>query len=170
MILLKRMILAVPLTIGWTIFTAQPSIGNIILGYFFSLAVLIALRVEGSRFNLKNIPMQLVNLFLYFIFLSYEVLHTGIIVARVTLAPNLSLNRGIVKINTQDESENPVISAISAHGITITPGELVVDFEETHEDGVIMVIHSIFMEESMSNLDDDQATRLQRIKGILGYD
>ncbi len=168
--LFKQIILAIPLAIGWTIYTAQPSIGNMLLGYVFSLAVLMAIGVRGDSFVLKNLPKQVLNLILYVVFLAYEILIAGIAVAQVTLAPSLPINPGMAKINTQDKTENPVISAISAHGITITPGELVVDFEETHEDGVIMVIHSIQIEKSVSNLKNDQAQRLTRIKGILGYD
>ncbi len=168
--LLKRLILAIPLAIGWTIYTAQPSIANIILGYVFSLIVLTAVGVKGETFNLKNLPLQAINLVAYVLFLAYEVLITGITVARYILDPQLPINPGIVKVNTQDETENPVISAISAHGITITPGEMVVDFEETPDNGVLMIVHSLQIEDTKLNLDNDQTRRLKRIKGILGYD
>lgn len=168
--LLKRLILAVPLAIGWTIYTAQPSIGNVLVGYVFSVLVLAAIGVKGETFRLKNIPLQVVILILYVLFLAYEVLLAGLTVARITLTPSLPINPGMAKINTQDETENPVISAISAHGITITPGEMVVDFEEITDDGVLMIVHSLQIEKSISSLNDDQTSRLKSIKGILGYD
>jgi len=168
--LLKRLILAIPLAIGWTIYTAQLSIGNIILGYVFSFIVLLAIGVRGDTFNLTNIPRQIFYFTAYILFLSYEVLISGLQVARITLMPSLPIDPGVTRINTQDKTENPVISAISAHGITITPGELVVDFEETSEDGILMVIHSLNITNSESSLDSAQSTRLQRIKGMLGYD
>ncbi len=62
------------------------------------------------------------------------------------------------------------MSAVSAHGITITPGELVVDFEEKSDEGVLMIVHSLNKSESGKRLDHDQAVRLKRIKGILGHD
>jgi len=168
--LLKRLILAVPLAIGWTIYTSQTTIGNVILGYTFSVIVLFAIGTKSENFKLKNLPVQVINTVLYVFFLAYEILITGMSVARLILHPNLPIKPGMLKINTQDETENPVISAISAHGITITPGEMVVDFEETSEDGVLMIIHSLQIEQTISNLNDDQAKRLNRIKGILGYD
>lgn len=168
--MLKRIILAVPLAIGWTIYTAQLTVGNILLGYVFSLAILIAIGFRGDTFNVKNLPMQTVNLILYILFLGYEVFISGLEVARITLSPGLPIQPDIAEVNTQDKTENPVISAISAHGITITPGELVIDFEETTEDGVLMIVHSLNMEKSRPKLDDDQTVRLNRIKGILGHD
>jgi len=170
MILLKRLILAVPLAIGWTIYTAQLTIGNIILGYFFSFIVLVAVGVRGDNFRLNNIVRQIFYIIAYILLLSKEVLISGLQVARITLMPSLPIDPGVISINTQDETESAVISAISAHGITITPGELVIDFEDTPDDGLLMVVHSLNLTESAFNLDNDQTIRLQRIKGILGYD
>lgn len=168
--LFKRFVLAVPLAIGWTIYTNQPTIGNIVLGYIFSVVVLFAINMQGDSFNLKNIPLQIANLVIYIFLLAYEVLKAGVEVARITLSPTMPIQPGTARIHTQDDTENPVVSAISAHGITITPGELVIDFEETSDDGVWMIVHSLNIEKSKSKLDNDQTTRLKRIKGILGYD
>jgi len=168
--LIKRLILSLPLAVGWTIYTAQLTIGNFLLGYLFSLVVLIAIGVRGDSFNLRNAPKQMFNLIVYIFFLACEVLVSGLQVARLILTPSLPIRPGISAINTQDATENAMISAVSAHGITITPGELVVDFEETAEDGVLMIVHSLNMEKSAQHLDSDQSIRLRRIKGILGYD
>lgn len=170
MMLFKRLILAIPLALGWTIYTAQLSVGNIILGYVFSFIVLVAVGVRGDTFNIRNLPRQVFYVIAYTLFLSREVLISGLQVARITLMPSLPIEPGMTHINTQDKTENPVISAISAHGITITPGELVVDFGETSSDGLLMVIHSLNITNSASKLDNDQSTRIQRIKGMLGYD
>ena len=127
--------------------------------------------MRGDTFRLNNIPRQLFYIVAYTLFLAKEVLISGLQVARITLMPSLPIDPGIIRINTQDKTENSVISAISAHGITITPGELVIDFEDAPDDeGLLMVIHSLNLSQSASNLDNDQTTRLQRIKGILGYD
>ena len=168
--LFKRTIMAVPLAIGWTIYTSQPTIGNFLLGFVFSYIVLIAVRVQGDTFRVSNIPRQVLTVILYLLFLSREVLLAGFNVARIILSPNMNIKPGIAKVNTLDKTENPLVSAISAHGITITPGELVIDFEETEEDGVLMIVHSLNIEQSEPLLDADQTVRLNRIKGMLGYD
>lgn len=163
------MIMALPLTLGWTIYTAQPTPGNFLLGYVFSISVLIATGLRGESLRLRNAPRQLYNLVAYTVYLASEVLSAGIKVSRVILAPSLPIDPGISSVNTQDKTENELISAISAHGITITPGELVVDFEETSEDGVRMIVHSLNIDASGHSLDEDQKKRLARIKGILGH-
>ena len=164
------MILALPLALGWTIYTAQPTPGNFLLGYVFSVSALAATGLRGENVRLRNGPRQLYNLVAYTVYLGTEVLSAGLKVSRVILSPSLPIDPGISTVNTQDESESELISAISAHGITITPGELVVDFDETDEDGIRMIVHSLNMETSGQSLDDDQTKRLTRIKGILGYD
>jgi multicomponent Na+:H+ antiporter subunit E len=164
------MIMALPLAIGWTIYTAQPTAGNFVLGYVFSVSVLGATGLRGENVKLKNAPRQLFNLVHYTLYLATEVLSAGVKVSRVILMPSLPINPSETRVNTQDKSKNELISAISAHGITITPGELVVDFEETSEDGVRMIVHSLNIDTSGQSLDEDQRKRLARIKGILGHD
>ena len=166
----KLMILALPLALGWTIYTAQPTPGNFLLGYVFSVSVLSATGIRGESVRLRNAPRQLYNLFAYTGYLASEVLSAGLKVSRLILMPSLPINPGMSSVNTQDASESELISAVSAHGITITPGELVVDFEETREDGVMMIVHSLNLDASGQSLAEDQRRRLARIKGILGYD
>ena len=166
----KVLILALPLAIGWTIYTAQPTPGNFLLGYLFSVSVLIATGIRGESIRIRNAPRQLYNLIAYTLYLASEVLSAGLKVSRLILMPSLPINPGISSVNTQDNTESELISAVSAHGITITPGELVVDFEETHEEGVKMIVHSLNLDASGQSLDDEQRRRLMRIKGILGHD
>lgn len=165
----RIMIMALPLAIGWTIYTAQPTLGNFLLGYVFSISVLVATGLRGESLRLRNAPRQLYNLVAYTVYLATEVLSAGVKVSRLILTPSLPINPGISTVNTQDNTENELISAISAHGITITPGELVVDFEESNEDGVGMIVHSLNLDSSGQSLDEDQRKRLARIKGILGH-
>ena len=166
----KRIALALPLAIGWTIYTAQPTPGNLLLGYVFSVLALSATGVTGANVNARNAGKQLYSLAAYTVYLASEVFVSGIKVAIIILTPSLPIRPGTTRVNTQDASENGLISAVSAHGITITPGELVVDFEKTREEGALMIVHSLNLDESSQRLDRDQALRLKRIKGILGHD
>lgn len=162
--------MALPLAIGWTVYTAQPTPGNFLLGYLFSIIVVAATGRRGDSFRLRNAPRQIYNLLAYIVYMALEVLVSGIQVSRIVLTPSLPIEPGISVVNTQDKSEDELISAISAHGITITPGELVVDFEETSDDGVLMIVHSLNFDASKQSLDAEQRRRLKRIKRILGHD
>ena len=83
------MIIALPLAIGWTIYTAQPTPGNFLLGYVFSVSVLIATGLRGDSLRLRSAPRQLYNLVAYTVFLASEVLSAGVKVSRVILTPSL---------------------------------------------------------------------------------
>ncbi len=167
---IKTFVIALPLALGWTIYTAQPTPGNILLGYAFSILVLRAAGLSGDSLRLRSAPRQLFKLIAYVAYMANEVLVSGLQVARIILSPSLPINPGVSALSTQDSSEDELISAISAHGITITPGELVVDFEETSDMGVRMILHSLNLDPEADSLEKDQAIRLQRIKGILGHD
>lgn len=166
----KAMVMAFPLAIGWTIYTAQPTPGNFLLAYVFSLVVLVATGQRGDSLRLRNAPLQIYNLVAYVLFLAYEVLVSGVKVALIVLAPELKIRPGTTELSTFDESHNELISAVSAHGITITPGELVVDFKESTAEGATMIVHSLIKEKSAQRLEHDQRLRLKRVKGILGHD
>jgi len=166
----KALVMALPLAIGWTIYTAQPTPGNFLLAYVFSLVVIVATGQRFDNFRLSNVPLQIYNLIAYVLFLANEVLVSGVKVALIVLAPELKISPDTTELSTFDESKNELISAISAHGITITPGELVVDFNESDREGAIMIVHSLTSEASAERLEADQRLRLKRIKGILGHD
>ncbi|MYD08505.1 MAG: hypothetical protein F4X02_00545 [Chloroflexi bacterium] len=166
----KALVMALPLAIGWTIYTAQPTPGNFLLAYVLSLVVIMATGQRGDNFRLRNLPLQLYNLIAYVLFLAKEVLVSGVKVALIVLAPELKISPGTTELSTFDESRNELISAISAHGITITPGELVVDFKVANGEGATMIVHSLTSEASAERLEEDQRLRLKRIKGILGHD
>lgn len=166
----KAMVMALPLAIGWTIYTAQPTPGNFLLAYVLSLLVITATGQRGDSFRLRNAPLQIYSLIAYVLFLAYEVLVSGVKVALVVLAPDLKISPGTTELSTFDESQNELISAVSAHGITITPGELVVDFKEGGGEGATMIVHSLNSDFSAQRLEHDQRLRLKRIKGILGHD
>ena len=166
----KAALLALPLAVGWTIYTAQPTPGNFLLGYLFSILGVLAADLRGDSLRIRNAFRQVYNLLAYIIYMAMEILVAGLNVARIVLSPTMPIKPGITLVNTGDKNEDELISAISAHGITITPGELVVDFQETSEDGLLMVVHSLNMDSSGDNLEQDQQKRLKRIKGILGHE
>ena len=166
----KAAVLAMPLAFGWTIYTAQPTPGNFLLGYLFSIVGVQATGLRGDSLKIRNAFGQMYNLFAYIMYMAKEILVAGLKVARIVLSPSMPIDPGISVVNTGDKDQDELISAISAHGITITPGELVVDFQDTSDDGVLMVVHSLNMAISKKHLEHDQAMRLKRIKGILGHD
>jgi len=101
-----------------------------------------------------------------------DILVSGVDVAKRVLYPgkDLPINPDIVPVFTQDETRDPIISAMSAHSITITPGQLVVDFDEDDERGVVMYVHALDIDECSDTLAPEQTRRMKLFKRILGHD
>ncbi|MDH3881664.1 MAG: Na+/H+ antiporter subunit E, partial [Desulfobacteraceae bacterium] len=64
----------------------------------------------------------------YLVKLVYDVIDSGIQVARIVMDPALPIKPGIVSIPSDCESE--MGTALSAHAITLAPGEMVVEMDE----------------------------------------
>ena len=102
----KALVMALPLAIGWTIYTAQPTPGNFLLAYVFSLVVIVATGQRFDNFRLSNVPLQIYNLIAYVLFLANEVLVSGVKVALIVLAPELKISPDTTELSTFDESKN----------------------------------------------------------------
>jgi multisubunit Na+/H+ antiporter MnhE subunit len=75
------------------------------------------------------------------------------------------ISAGIIRVPVQD-SRN-LISGMTAHGITITPGELVVHFGE--RDGLdVVYVHCLDLEGSAASIDDAQTRRMVFYRGMFG--
>ena len=80
----------------------------------------------------RQVPQATLALGKYALLLVYDLVISGIKVARIVLDPALPINPGIVAIQSKCRSESA--TALNAHALTITPGESVV---EMSEDGVM---------------------------------
>jgi multicomponent Na+:H+ antiporter subunit E len=121
--------------------------------------------------RLSKIPGQLIGLVIYVIRLAIDVFLSGVDVAGRVIRPSLPIKPDVQRVNTQDATNDNLISALSAHSITITPGELVIDFEEGEHGETIMLVHTLDKDASnMEKLTRDQTKRLKLIRQILGHD
>jgi multicomponent Na+:H+ antiporter subunit E len=173
----NTLILSVVMALLWMIFARQVSPQGFIVGYIFGFGVLWLLRLNTSieddekPINLALVPSQLIALVIYSYRLTLDVILSGTDVAKRVISPQLKINPGVHTISTLDPTNNPMISGLSGHGITITPGELVIDYE-TNEDGqTMMIVHALDKESSdVDKLERDQRNRLVLIRRILGVE
>jgi multisubunit Na+/H+ antiporter MnhE subunit len=171
----NTLILSVAMALLWMVFARQLSWQGFVVGYIFGFAVLWLLRLNTSieddekPISLSHIPSRIVALIIYSYRLTIDVILSGTDVAKRVIAKEMKINPGVHRISTLDQSSNPMISGLSGHGITITPGELVIDYE-TDEDGqVMMLVHALDKESSdVAKLEGDQRKRLVLIRRILG--
>ena len=157
-------LLAVPMAFLWVIVSNSVSLGSFVVGYLLGFAILFMIRVEHIELQRGKLPDQLKALAVYFVTLVRDIWNSSLGVAKLVLNPDLPINPGIVPVAVQQENASDFVTAFSAHGITITPGELVVDFDGNHT----MYVHCIDVEASGQTLDNAQTKRLKLLKRIEG--
>jgi multicomponent Na+:H+ antiporter subunit E len=156
--------LAAPIAALWTVISSSLSLGSFAVGYVLGVALLTVLQVSHVQIDHRRLPDQAAALLIYSVTLARDILLPSLDVARRVLDPQLPLHPGVIAVSTQDERESDYVAAFSAHGITITPGELVVDFDGGHT----MVVHCLDTEASRVNADVAQARRLRLLRRIEG--
>jgi multicomponent Na+:H+ antiporter subunit E len=162
--MLATLLLALPLAMIWMVVTANVSLGSFLVGTILGIAILLLLRSEHPTIQWRRLPDQLIAFVIYTVTLTRDVIMCSIDVARRVLNPHMPITPGILAVPTQDMYENDVIAAFSAHGITITPGELVVDFDGART----MFVHCLDVEASARSAPSAQSKRLHLLRRILG--
>jgi multicomponent Na+:H+ antiporter subunit E len=157
-------ILAAPMAVLWMVVSSGVSLESFAVGYGLGFAVLYMLKIENVQVERRRLPDQIKAFGIYTVTLARDIWLSSIDVARRVLDPELPLNPGMIAVPTQDETESDFTAAFSAHGITITPGELVVDFEGSHT----MYVHCLDVEASGKNAAQAQAKRLNLLRRIIG--
>ena len=157
-------VLAVPMAVLWMVVSSSVSLEGLLVGYVLGFAVLYMLKIENIQVNRRKLPDQIAAFFIYVVTLARDILNSSIDVARRVLDPALPLDPGIIAVATQDEEESDFTAAFSAHGITITPGELVIDFEGSHT----MYVHCLDVEASAKTANQAQTKRLRLLRRIMG--
>lgn len=157
-------LLAVPMALLWMIVSGSVSLGSFVVGYALAFAVLYLMKVENIQIDWRKLPDQLRAFGIYLVTLLRDIWLSSVDVLKRVLDPDLPMNPGIIAVPTQDETQSDFIAAFSAHGITITPGELVVDFEGSHT----MYVHCLDVEASGQSIHAGQTKRLALLRRIEG--
>ena len=108
--------------------TANFEFSNLVLGFFLAVGITGLVQPERSGVDIRRILIFLWSFIQYLGILIYDLIKSGIIVARIVLSPSLPIRPGIVAIPT--EMSNDWAIALNAHALTLTPGEMVVDIDE----------------------------------------
>lgn len=117
--------------------TADLELSNLVLGLLIATGLTALLRPPRGTFDLRQLPGALVAMIRYLFVVILNAIRSGLVVARLVLDPVLPVKQGIIAIPSGCDSE--LATALSAHAITLAPGEMVV---EIGEDGV-MYTHAL---------------------------
>jgi multicomponent Na+:H+ antiporter subunit E len=148
------------LTIVYLALTANFQLSNIFIGLLLGLGVMILLSRAGSTMAWQFSPGGVASLVRYVFVLIVDLAGSGIQVARIVLNPRLPIDQGNVAIPTT--CETPVAQALSAHAITVTPGEMVV---EMSPEGTMYthVLNTDYAEENIKRAQEMREEMLEKI-------
>lgn len=116
------------LTAVYLALTANLEPSNVVAGIMVSGLILLILRPQSHPVHLRSLPQTALAALRYSLVLAYDLAASSLQVGRVVLDPALPLQQGNFAIPT--ESDSVAAQALSAHAITITPGEMVVEMDE----------------------------------------
>ena len=122
------LLIIVPLLFIYLELSSNFELSNIVVGLIIVTGIAKFVRPQHLPSDWRRLPSSVFALVRYLVILVYDVIASGIQVARVVLDPALPIKPGIVSIPSQCDSE--MGTALSAHAITLAPGEMVVEIDE----------------------------------------
>ncbi|MEA3336323.1 MAG: Na+/H+ antiporter subunit E [Chloroflexota bacterium] len=158
---MSYLILIALFTLTYLALTSNFSPGNILLGLLMSCIIIALWRPRRRNASLRDWLVAGVSLVRYIAILIFDLVASGIQTARIVLDPRLPIHPGIIAIPCVNDTE--LNMALSAHAITLTPGELVVEIDG---DG-IMYTHCLDTSRTEENISDAQEMRRELLDKII---
>lgn len=165
----RHFIYPVPLAMLWMLMAGRIEILSFIIGYalaFIIVWLLLSTLDMQPSYQTRNLPLRFALLALYVIQLNLEIVMSGIDVFLRIIGVR-PMRSGIVAVAVQDPDDNQVVAGLSAHSITITPGQLVVAYDP---DGKTMYVHCLDVETMAPALEESQIKRVRMLRRIMGLD
>ena len=146
--------ISIPLFLVYLALSGNVQPSNLVIGALVSVGVALLMPKQELQFvPLKRLPQFLWAGIRYLFVVAWDVIRGGISTARIVLDPKLPLNPGIIAIPSGSKSE--LGTALSAHSITLSPGELVVAMD----DEGVMYTHCLNVDESEAMVAEAQSLR-----------
>jgi multicomponent Na+:H+ antiporter subunit E len=140
--------------------TANLELSNLILGLLIAAGLTRLLRPPRGSFELRRLPVALLALGRYLFVVALDAIKSGLVAARLVLDPALPVKPGIVAIPSGCDSE--LATALSAHAITLAPGEMVVEIGE----GGVMYTHTLDATQAADYVAEAQSLRSDLLRKI----
>ncbi|MDX9990935.1 MAG: Na+/H+ antiporter subunit E [Anaerolineales bacterium] len=156
--------MALPLLLVYLALSYKPGdnlLPNLILGALLSLGVSLLLPRRNRPFNWAGVLPFLIGILQYAALIFVDMLKSAYLVAKILLDPALPIRPGIIAIDAGCQSE--LATALSAHAITLTPGEMVVAMDERG----ILYTHTLNVERSAQDAEEAQTLRRKLLSKIV---
>ena len=154
------LVFIIPVCLLYLMLTANWALNNVVVGLVLAGIVIWLAGPAKRPFAWRRLPDALLATLLYLGRLLWELLVSGVQVARIVLSPSLPIKPGIIAIPSQCESDLGV--ALSAHAITLTPGEMVVEIDERR----VMYTHVLDASDADERVAEAQQVRRDLLSRI----
>ena len=123
-----RMRTMISLVVVYLVLSSNLEWRNIVLGAAIALGVMALLPALSGERKCRGFLGAFPAMVQYAGILGYDLVKSGIQVARIVLNPDLPIRPGIVAVPSNCRSD--LGRALSAHAMTLTPGQLVVGIDD----------------------------------------
>ncbi len=144
----------------YMLMTSNFEIRNLLLGGVIAIVLSLLIQPDARRLEPRRIPRALFSVLRYAGILIYDMFAGGLFVAGILLRGGKNIHPGIIAVPSGCTSE--LANALSAHAITLGPGEMVVEIDE---DGV-MYTHVLDVQRSENYIEDAQRMRRELFRYI----
>lgn len=151
--------LVLPLAVIYLLLTADWSLGNIIVAFLLATGVSWLIRPKVSPVDFRRLPGMILGFIIYLGVLLKDIALNAIWVAAVVLFKR-PINPGIIAIPSR--CQTPLGTALSAHAITASPGEMVVEIS----DEGIMYVHCLDATNRRELMEAAQKQRRELLQNI----
>lgn len=159
--MIRHLRILLPLILAYAALSASVEWSAMIIGLLLALFIALLIAPKPRPVNLRRLPRAAWTVMVYLMKLALDVLKNGIILARIVMSPKMPINPGIIAVPSKCDSD--LANAVSAHGISVTPGELVV---EIGEDGTLYT-HCLDATDGAPPREARQKERREFIEGMI---
>jgi multisubunit Na+/H+ antiporter MnhE subunit len=170
--MIHKLIFPVPFAITWVLLTNQAGLFSFALGYVLAFLISQLIIIEGEHTRSIKLPWGVLLLFRYVLGLVWDAFLSGVDVFLRAVNIRSIDHAGIIAVDLHidpedDEAFENIVAGLSAHGITITPGELLVHYDRDEQK---LYVHCLDMRQSLRTIDAKQIARVEKYRRILGRD
>jgi multicomponent Na+:H+ antiporter subunit E len=150
---MSRLTASVAIAFVYLAITGSFAPANLVAGLLIGGAITLLLAPERRSGRLHRLPSAIGAFLRYLLVIAVDLAVSGWQTARLLLSRELNIRPGIITIPSGCESE--LATALSAHAISLAPGELVVEVDEHG----VMYTHCLDVTRSAEYVADAQQLR-----------
>lgn len=159
--MLKNLRVIAPLTLLYIALTNNIEPLNWVLGLLVATGITALIQPQLDEIRWGNVPNAILAALTFFYVSLRDLVLSSIQLSILLVKPQVEINQGIFPLDAETEFESAAI--LSAHAITLTPGEMVIDIDEN---GVLHT-HALDIDEAKATEPAAQKQRAETLERFI---